>query len=299
MLITPFRGDFSIDEAGLRSNVQFLLGNGITGGIVVGGSLGECYAMSIDERKALFGIVVDAVGKRVPVVCCVNDTATFLSVDLARHAEAVGADGVMVLPPNYMTPNERQILLHIGSVAEAISIGVMVYNNKWFSGVDLSVNLLSRLAEHENVVAVKDCTPDFFRFREGVDRLGTRLTVLSCYGEYWEPYASLAGSKGFISVIANWAPEVVLELAKAGAKHDLERGLRAFQRLVPYIKVEMSVAAEDGDGETTALFKAAMKLCGLAGGPVRPPLYPLPDKFIAPLRHALQHMGALEAAADR
>jgi 4-hydroxy-tetrahydrodipicolinate synthase len=293
ILLTPFNTDFSIDEGGLRRNLEFLLGRSTPGAVVAGGSLGECYAMSIEERKALFGITVDAVGKRVPVICGVNHTATFLSVDLARHAEAVGADGIMMLPPYYMTPNDRSILLHFRSVAEAISIGVMIYNNQWVTGVDLSLDTLKQLAELDNVVALKDCTPGFFRFRQSIDELGDRLVVLNCMAEYWEPYAALMGSRGFLTAVANWAPELSDELAKSGQANDLERGLAVYRRLLPYLKVEAAVSAAEGDAETIALYKAAMTLRGLAAGPVRPPLHPLPETYLSALRVAMHEVGVL------
>lgn len=292
IFLTPFNVDFSLDEDGIRSNIQFLIEKGIKSGIVVGGSLGECYAMRTNERKRLFEIAIEEANGRVPILCGINESATLIAVELAQYAESVGADGVMLLPPYYMAPNEESILLHFRMVGDAIDIGIMVYNNQWVSKVDMSLELLEKLAEFENVVAVKDCTPDFFRFRQAIDHLGGRLNILNCMAEFWEPQAFAAGSQGFLSAMANFAPEISLQVAEAGAAGDIVRGKELYQNnLHPYLEVEALVAQDLGDAETVALYKAAMNIRGLASGPVRPPLHPLPEKYIPQLKAALEKIG--------
>jgi 4-hydroxy-tetrahydrodipicolinate synthase len=292
--ITPFNADYSLDERGLSSNLEFLVEHGIRGGIVVGGSLGECYAMTTPERKRTFELAVEAVSGRAPLLCGVNHSSTLEAVALARHAQEVGADGVMLLPPYYMAPNDASILLHYQMVSEAIDLGILVYNNQWVSKVDLSLAMLKKLTAFENVVAVKDCTPDFFRFRQAIDHLGDRLSILNCTAEYWEPYASAAGSRGFLTAMANFAPEISIELAEASQSGELDRARQVYRRRVhPYLEVEHTVMRDLGDAETIALYKVAMKLRGLAGGPVRPPLHPLPESYLKPLQAALEKVGAL------
>jgi len=295
VLLTPFNSsDFSLNEVGIRQNIRFMKDHGLKGGFIAGGSLSECYAMSCQERKRLFEIVVDEVAGHAPVVCCVNHSGTLMARDLAIHAEKIGADGVLLIPPYYMAANEESILLHFRMVCKPIHIGMVVYNNRFVSKVELSIEMLAKLAELENIIAVKDCTSDFFRFRQGIDKLGRRLSIFNCSAEFWEPYAYAMGSCGFMSAMANWAPEISLEVEAAGVAGDLERGKTIYQsKLLPYLEIEAAVANELGDAATIALYKSALDLRGLAGGLPRPPVAPLPKKWIPLLRDAMEKQGLL------
>ena len=151
-VLTVFDKDENIDELGMRQLVSYLIGKGVDG-LYLTGSTGEGFTMSSEERKRVVEIVIDETKGRVPVVVHVGAIGTKLSIDLAKHAEEVGATGISSVPPFYWKFNENQIVKYYEDIANSCSLPMIVYNVP-LVGL-LGMNAIKRLAQIENVKGIK------------------------------------------------------------------------------------------------------------------------------------------------
>ena len=140
-MITAFKPNEDVDLEATREHVEFLIEGGAHG-IIVCGSTGEFFNMTIEERKRVISAVVDQVNGRVPVIAGTADCSTRVVIELSKYAEDVGADGVLIVPPYYYKPNEREIYEHYRLIAEKIDIPIMLYNNPGTSKVHVPPDLL-------------------------------------------------------------------------------------------------------------------------------------------------------------
>lgn len=149
VLVTPFTADgAAVDHAALKRLVDFQIDQGIDGLIPLG-STGEFLSVSREERTAIIETILATSAGRVPVLIGTGAEDTNEAVALSREAESLGAQGVMVIPPFYSVPTEDELYFHYKTIADAISIPVMVYNNPAAANVDLTPPILSRLSTIE------------------------------------------------------------------------------------------------------------------------------------------------------
>lgn len=275
IMVTPFTDEGKVSEKRLQDHVNFLIKGGLRTGngvIVTTGSMGECGAMSWEERKKVLEVAIKAADGRVPVVAGSNGTNINEIIDFAQYAEKVGAAGIMLLSPYYFCPPDDIIVDFFQKVANSISIGIMLYNNVNIPRKDLSIPLIARLAEIENVVTIKECTPNFFKFIELVQKLGEKIAVLNGNAEFWEPFAKMAGSPGFVSGTINFAPELVMELWKLREERDFDAAMKLRLKLSPLLNFWMRVSTKYGPSIEPSLLKGAAILAGSPVGPVRMPV---------------------------
>ncbi|MDE2329097.1 MAG: 4-hydroxy-tetrahydrodipicolinate synthase, partial [Rhodospirillales bacterium] len=161
-LVTPMHEDGRIDEAALERFIEWQIAEG-TNGLVPVGTTGESPTLSHDEHKRVVEITVEVARKRVPVIAGAGSNATREAIGLAKHAESVGADGVLVVTPYYNKPTQDGLLRHFTAVADAIGIPLIIYNIPPRSVIDMSVATMARLAQHPNIVGVKDATANLTR----------------------------------------------------------------------------------------------------------------------------------------
>src|SRR5579862_8381428 len=160
--VTPFDESDEVNLTALKELVDYFIASKIDG-IFVGGSTGEFAYLTPEEHMKIIETVLDQTRKRVPVLAGTAACATKQSVAMSKFAESAGVDGVVIVPPFYHRPTEEGILNHYGSVSEAIKIPIMVYNNPSTSKVDMSPDLISRLAKFSNVKYVKESSGDITR----------------------------------------------------------------------------------------------------------------------------------------
>ena len=151
-VLSVFDAQEELDEKGTRELIRFLCSFDI-GGLYLTGSTGEAFLMNSEERKRQVEIVMDEVGDRLPVVVHVGAMSTRASIELARHAEAVGAAGISSVPPFYFKFNEEQIFGYYRDISEATSLPMIVYNIP-LAGM-MTVSMIERLASLPNVRGVK------------------------------------------------------------------------------------------------------------------------------------------------
>jgi len=294
IMVTPFTDEGEISEERLRNHVDFLIEGGLKKGngvIVTTGSMGECGAMSWEERKKVLEIAIRVAGGRVPIVAGCNGTNINEIVDLAQYAEKVGAAGIMLMSPYYFYPPDEVVLDFFQKVANSIRISIMLYNNAHIVRKDLSISLISRLAEMENIVAIKECTPDFTKFIQLVQEVGEKIVVINGNGEFWEPFAKMAGSPGFISGMINFAPKLVMELWRLREKEDFDAAMKLRLKLSPLLNFWMKVCAKYGLSIEPSLLKGAAALVGSPVGSARVPVPKLDENEKEQLRKIIENLG--------
>jgi 5-dehydro-4-deoxyglucarate dehydratase len=280
--VTPFHQDLTIDEKSLRQNAAYLAK--YCDVVVALGNNGEIFSLSVNEQKLVGRTVVEEVGKRKPVLVGIGfsfpDTC-----ELARSAEAYGADGILILPPHYSKSNDDGMFAYYRAAAEATHLGVILFQTP---ECNFSLPLLRRLAAIPNIVALKDEHGDMKQFVRQQGAVGDRLEMLCGVGEILAPSYSALGVRGFTSGIVNFMPHTSLSIMTCLRNRQLEEAARIVQRDTLAI-FDLRVKQP---GYSTSVIKEAMNLCGINAGPVRPPLPPLLAADREHLRTILSCCGA-------
>ncbi|MCF3946872.1 4-hydroxy-tetrahydrodipicolinate synthase [Acidiphilium sp. AL] len=283
-LITPMRADGGIDEAALERFIEWQIAEG-TNGLVPVGTTGESPTLTHDEHKRVVELTVTVARKRVPVIAGAGSNSTAEAIGLARHAQTVGADGVLVVTPYYNKPTQDGLFLHYTAIADAIEIPVIIYNIPSRSVIDMSVATMARLAKHRNIVGVKDATANLTRPLHTRAACGEQFCQLS--GEDHTALAFLAaGGQGCISVTANVAPRLCAEMHASWRRGDIGGAMAIQQRLVP---LHDAMFAET----SPAPVKFAASLLGYGTDHCRLPLAPLSEAVRAQVRAAMASAGLI------
>ena len=289
VMVTPFNNDFSLDEEGLRQNTRFLLDSGVHV-LHPTGSTGEFWNLSPEEHMKVMEKVVDETGGRVPVIPGTGYSGTKQTIEISRYAEKIGADGVLIVPPYYVTATPEGIYEHYRALAESINIGIIVYNNPAMTKIHLASNLLAKLAEIPNIVGVKDTTVNFLEIAQHLHLLGDRLRF-SVGLEPQAPYFYLAGGKGCVSELANFAPQIPLEMYKKATEKNWKGVMELQHGLEDYYEFVDRKSRESSGMRWIAIIKEAMKLLKHPGWPPRKPLLPLRKEDLKELREILKKIG--------
>lgn len=238
-LATPFDRDGEVDQGLLRALVDRSLDGGVHG-VVACGSTGEFSALSSDERRLVVETVVDQVGGRVPVIAQTGATSTAEAVRLSRHAQAVGADVIMVVAPYYEPLSVEETLTYLREVAGSVDIGVMLYNLPGATGVDLHPDTVGALArEVDNIRYIKNTTTDM---AQSAQLIHSHADVLSTFVG-WDSLllASLAeGAAGVMAGTANVVPAELVAVYDAVSVGDLDQARVAWARVYPLIEAIMA-----------------------------------------------------------
>jgi 4-hydroxy-tetrahydrodipicolinate synthase len=284
-LVTPFK-DGKIDEPAYRAliDTQILAGSH---GLVPVGTTGESPTLSHEEHRRAVDICIDEARGRVPVIAGAGSNNTHEAIELARHAEKAGADAALVVTPYYNKPTQDGLYQHFKAVNDAIGIPIIIYNIPPRSVVDMSVDTMKRLSELKNIVGVKDATADVGRVSRQRHAMGHGFIQLS--GEDMTALAHMAaGGHGCISVTANVAPALCVELMEAALKGDYAHALRVQDRLTP---LHAAIFAEPGVNGV----KYALSVLGQARDDTRLPLVKVSPATEALIRRAMVHAGLLNA----
>ncbi len=278
---TPFAADspVPIDTGSLHALVDRLVTGGVHA-IAPLGSTGELAYLEENEFDAVVDTTIAAVDGRVPVVVGISDLTTARTARRAKYAQHAGADAVMVLPVSYWKLSEREIFKHFLSIADAIGIPIMMYNNPATSGVDMSPELLVRMFEAiDNVTMVKESTGDLSRMLR-IDQLsGGRLPFYNGSNPLVLD-ALRAGAAGWCTAAPCLRPQPCIDLYDAVRAGELPRAQAIYTELKPLL--EFIVA-----GGLATTVKAGLELIGAGVGDPRPPLLPLDDDGRATLRQLL------------
>jgi len=276
VLCTPFTQDDKhalsvvegIDEMTLRKHLRFLLDEGKVHGIIPTGSTGEFAALREEERLSVAEITVDEVKGKVPVVVGTASVSTRKTIEYSQFAQNAGADGVMVVPPYYCHPNDKEIFSHYKALSENIDIPIVIYNNPSTSGVDMQPSLVARLAEFDRISYIKESSGDMTRVAQLMRLCGDKINIFcGCDTLAMEMFA--IGVTGWIAPAANMLPQLCVELFElAAVQKDIDKAKKLYFRLLPLLTMFEST------GQYVQLTKAGMDILGRPVGIPRLPLQP-------------------------
>jgi 4-hydroxy-tetrahydrodipicolinate synthase len=286
-LITPFRNG-AIDEDAFRRLVEWQISEG-THGLVPVGTTGESPTLSHDEHMRVVELCIEAAKGRVPVLAGAGSNATDEAIDLAQHAQKVGAAGVLIVTPYYNKPTQEGLYQHFKAVNDAIDIPIVIYNIPGRSIVDMSVATMARCFELKNVVGVKDATANLARASQQRAAMGPDFILLS--GEDATALGFMAhGGHGCISVASNVAPRLCADFQNACMAGDFATALKLQDRLMP---LHDALFCEANPGPV----KYAASRLGLCSAELRLPMVPISDASKKIVDAALAAVGLLQAKA--
>ena len=284
-LVTPFTSEGALDEVAFEKLVDWQIVQG-THGLVPVGTTGESPTLSHEEHDRIVELCVKTAAGRVPVIAGAGSNSTAEAVRLSRHAEAVGADAVLVVCPYYNKPTQDGLKAHFTTVANSVSIPVIIYDIPGRSIVRLEDDVLAELARHPNISGIKDATADCGRPTRLLNMIGDHFCQLSGEDATVLPYLA-AGGHGCISVVSNIAPALCAELHTTWAKgNDKDRALSLQKQLMP---LHDALFCEASPGPV----KYAADRLGLCGAKTRMPLVEISDSSKKAVDKALNLAGLL------
>jgi dihydrodipicolinate synthase/N-acetylneuraminate lyase len=274
---TPFTSSGELDLDSLRALIEWYVGEGMHG-IFITGTTGEWFSQSPEERRRVAETAIEQVAGRATVVVGCTSLTAAEAVELGRHVIAAGADGIGSTAPPYSKTYPDETVRYFEDVSAGVDAPLMVYNWPHGTSVDIGPDLAERLAAVDNVVAIKDSTPDLAQFFETAKRVGGSVRVFG-------PYMSVAGLEfllreggdGFIGGGSLWG-SADAEFWEAVWRGDVETArehARRTDELFPKLWLPGGWGGQFGAYQSQ--LKALMKMLGQPGGEVRPPRLPVTD----------------------
>jgi 4-hydroxy-tetrahydrodipicolinate synthase len=266
VMVTPFDARGEVDVDTLIRFVNWQISEGIHGLIPLG-STGEFLSLSDAEHETVAATVMRASHGRVPVLIGTGAEDTREVVRLSRRAEALGADGVMIIPPFYSTPTDDELFHHYKTVGDAIGIPIMIYNNPATANVDLRPSLVARLSDIPNCRYIKESTLEVTRVRDIIRLCGERMQV---FGGILGFESFVEGAVGWVAVASNVIPSPLARLFELVAdEQKIAEARRLYLEYLPLIEFVGGQAYVAGT-------KALLAHMGMNAGLPRPPRLPLP-----------------------
>lgn len=265
-MVTPFNDQDEIDYDETGRLIDYLLANG-TEGIVAVGTTGESPTLTHEEKLSFLKYVVKYVNGRVPVIAGTGSNNTKQSVMLSKEAEEIGVDGVMLVTPYYNKPSQEGMYQHFKTIAESISIPVMLYNIPGRTVVRLELDTILRLSKVKNIVAIKEATGDLDLISQIIKETPDDFVLYSGDDNLLLPILSLGG-KGVVSVASHIVGNDMSQMIQSFKSGDTNEATKIQQTIAPVIKALFSAP------NPTAV-KYALTKKGINVGHVRLPLIPL------------------------
>ena len=261
-LVTPFRND-QIDEPALRALVEQQITGGIHG-LVPCGTTGESPTLSHAEHLHVIEVTVDANRGRVPVIAGAGSNSTQEALELSRGAKERGAAATLHITPYYNKPTQEGMLRHFLTIADGVDLPLFLYNVPGRTAVDLKPETVAKLAEHPNIIGIKEATGDMIRAAAIREQCPADFLLLSGDDFTLFPFLALGGD-GVISVTSNVIPGVLAQMCEAAQAGRYAEAKALHYRQLPLCRALFSLA-------NPIPVKAAMAMLGLCGPELRLPL---------------------------
>ncbi len=266
-LVSPFEKDFKLNQEAMEKTINMLVASGIHG-IVIAGTTGEYYAMTMKERFRLMAIAREMINERVPTIVGTGAMRTEDSIEYAKHAKKIGADAILVTTPPYACPTGREIALHALAIDKAADLPVMLYNYPGRMSVNMDEETLDRLGRSSNFCAIKESSGNPNRLHM-LARDYPHI-ALSCGMDDQALEFFAWGAKSWVCAGSNFAPEAHIALYKACViEGNFNKGRKIMSAMLPLMH-----ALEQG-GKFVQCIKFGLTLRGINAGPPRQPLHPL------------------------
>jgi 4-hydroxy-tetrahydrodipicolinate synthase len=277
-LVTPFKDDLSIDEEALGQFVEFQVSEGIDF-LVPCGTTGESVTLSYEEQRRVVEMVLKAAAGRVPVIAGAGGNNTAHVLELARQYERLGVDGLLSVAPYYNKPTQEGLYQHFRAIAEATRLPIIVYNVPSRTSVNILPDTITRLAEIENIIGVKEASGDISQIGEITTRVSEDFKLFSGDDSLTLPVMALGGA-GIISVASNEAPRRMSALARACSEGEWREARELNRELYPLMKANF---IETSPGPV----KAALAMMGKIREVYRLPMVPVTTETKSKLRRVL------------
>jgi 4-hydroxy-tetrahydrodipicolinate synthase len=284
-LVTPFNADGSFDERAFTALVDWQIAEGIHALVPVG-STGEAATMSLDERLRVVRLAAERAEGRVPIIAGAGGNDTRVAIEVSRAMTSAGATHLLHVSPMYSKPPQRGILAHFRAIADDSRLPIVVYNVPGRTASNIEADTMLALAEHANIVAVKEASGNLAQIDEIIRHRPASLSVLS--GDDALTLAVIAsGGQGVVSVISNAVPRAMSDLCSAAlsGKFDTARML--------HLRAHSLMLAAFCESNPIPI-KAALGMMGRITNHLRLPLVQMDAKHEARLRKSLVEVGALQ-----
>lgn len=285
-MVTPYTKNDELDEEGIRENINYLIEKGVNG-ILAAGTTGESATISHDEHRKLVDILIDEVNGRVTTIAGAGSNSSKEALGLVKHAEDTGADAALVITPYYNKPQPHGLYEHYKLLTESSDIPIVVYNVPSRTGTDIDVDTIGKVAELDNIVAIKEANPDLDKVSQiikKIDEIGKtdKFRVLSGNDDLTLPMIAM-GAKGVISVVGNVDPARMSQMVNYALEGDFEAASKVHYELYDLMKVLFI--------ETNPVpAKTALNMMGRPASHVRLPLAPLKEESKAKLKEVLENL---------
>lgn len=281
-IITPMLADGEIDYLAYDRLIDWHIQSG-TDAIVVAGTTGESPTLSEQEHCDLINHTVKKVAKRIPVVAGTGSNSTREAIFFTEAAKEYGADACLIVVPYYNKPSQEGLYQHFKKIAERVDIPQILYNVPSRTGCDMQAQTVSRLADLDNIVGIKEASGDLDRCRELITLCGDRISIIGG-DDATARQLMLAGGKGNISVTANLVPKQMHEMCSRAIAGDA-LGAEAIDIPLSGLHARLFV-----EGSPVPV-KWAMAQMGLIEGGIRLPLVELNPAFRVTVADAMRAAG--------
>ncbi|MBQ9139287.1 MAG: 4-hydroxy-tetrahydrodipicolinate synthase [Ruminococcus sp.] len=283
-IITPMNEDGSINFSVLGEMIDDQIANG-TDAIVICGTTGEASTMSDEEHLECIRFAVEKTAKRVPVIAGTGSNDTAYAIKLSKEAEELGADGLLLVTPYYNKTTQKGLIAHFTAIADAVNIPIILYNIPGRTGMNMEVSTIKELANHKNIVAVKEASGNISYAAKLIAECGDVIDVYSGNDDMIVPLMSL-GAKGVISVLSHVIPKETHMMTQ----YCLDNNYAEATKLqIDYLDLINNLFIE----VNPIPVKEAMNMMGVNVGKCRLPLVEMTEEHKAALRVSLEKHGLI------
>ena len=287
-LVTPFKGDGSVDEETMRRLVERQINAGVHL-LVPCGTTGESATMSEAEDKGVIALTVEVAKGRAKVIAGAGSNSTAAAIEYSKTARDVGADAVLQVAPYYNKPTQEGLYAHFRAISQAVpEMPIMLYNVPGRTSSNIAPQTVLRLARDcENIVAIKEASGNLSQIMEILRERPANFAVLSGDDAVTLPLIAL-GAQGIVSVASNEAPDLMSQMTNLALEGKWEDARHMHYRLLPLMEANF---IESSPGPV----KAAMALMGLIEENFRLPLVPVTERSRARVRSVITELGLIES----
>ena len=279
-MVTPFDENYDVNYNKLVELAQYLLERG-SDTLLVTGTTGESPTLSKEEKVDIYNSLVESVGGKVKIIAGTGSNSTRETVNLSKKAELAGVDGIMLVVPYYNKPPQEGLYEHFKSVAEEVSVPVMLYNIPGRTGVNMSAETSIRLSEIENIKAIKEASGNITQITTICSSTKEDFAVYSGDDFMTLPVLSLGGD-GVVSTSSHLVGSELRKMTDSYKNGKVKEAAELHQKLMPlFSALFMST--------NPIPLKAALNICGMNVGPPRLPLTPLNEEMASQLKQLLQN----------
>lgn len=283
-IVTPMHADGSVNYEKLTELIELQIAGG-TAAITICGTTGESATLKDPEHIEAIAHTVRVVNGRVPVIAGTGSNETVHAVYLTQEAQRVGADATLQVTPYYNKCSNKGLVRHFMTIADSVSIPMIVYNVPSRTGVSMSVPVYKELSQHPRINGVKEASGSTDIVLRTLDACGDDFNIWSGNDNQIVPYMAM-GCKGVISVLANICPKETAQIANACLKGDYQT---AAKMQVQYMELIDALFCETNPIPV----KTALNLMGMDVGPLRMPLCEMEEATKARLANALREKGLI------